>query len=153
MRLPRWRSAASSFGVRALLAGPDPGEVPPADRAVAVDHDARDLEDHALQRGGGDQALPRRVLGGRLRRVLVVDLRPGEVEDALAEQRRDDPDEDAERLVDQPHGRGLYPWSNGHIRPVGVANSYNAVNMSITRSRKRNGQPRPRRRSPPAGPP
>ena len=42
------------------------------------------------------------------------------------------PEQDPERLVDQPHGRGLYPWSKRPSRTVGVAMSPVAVNMSFT---------------------
>src|SRR5690349_7737438 len=112
MRSTSTASAVSSFvvGVRTTLPRPRAGEVRPALRAVAVDDHARDLEDHALEGGGADDLGPRRVLGRRLRRILIVDLRPGEVEQPLAQQAGDDAQEDADRLVNQLHEGRRYPF-------------------------------------------
>src|SRR5262245_9610141 len=83
-RSASWPSAASSFVVAerllALLARPVAGQVAPAGRRVAVDHHARGLEDHALQRRRANDLAPRRLLRGALRRLLLVELRPRHVE-------------------------------------------------------------------------
>src|SRR3954453_3230115 len=96
-------ASCSVVRIRALLAGPDPGEVAPADRPVAVDHHPHRLEDHALERRGAQHLRPARLLGGALRRVLVVDLLPGEVEDAPAEETGQDAQDHPERLIYQAH--------------------------------------------------
>src|SRR3954468_15995958 len=106
--LPGWRRSALLVGVRALLARPRAGEVMPADRAVAVDDHARGLEDYALDGGRAQDLDPARLLRPRLGRVLVVDLRPHEVEDPLADEAAEDAEDDPEGLVDQLHRAGGY---------------------------------------------
>src|SRR4051812_12742319 len=121
-------SAASSsvVGVRTLLARPRTREVVPADRPVAVDDGPRDLEDHALQRRSADDLDPGRVSGGPLRRVLVVDLGPGEIEEPLADEAGEDAQNQAERLVDELHGSRPYPFGRpgqstvAYLRPQSV---------------------------------
>src|SRR5215207_6925034 len=91
----RWRNVGSLFvGLRALLARPRTREVVPPDRAVAVDDDPRRLEDHALQRRRCEDLAPRRPLRRALRRVLVVDLRPHEIEDLLADETGEDAEDE-----------------------------------------------------------
>jgi hypothetical protein len=83
--------------------------VPPADCSVAIDGEPGHAEDHALDRGGGEEPAPGGFLGGGLGRLLIVDLLPHEVEDPLAEQAGEEPEEETDRLVDQRHSRGTLP--------------------------------------------
>src|SRR3954468_7684143 len=90
-------------GIGLALPRPAAGQVMPADRAVAVDRESRDAEDHPLHRGGGEQATPADVLRRGLRRLLVIDLRPHEVEEPLADQAGQEAQDEADRLVEQLH--------------------------------------------------
>src|SRR3954471_24869591 len=96
--------------LRSALPGPATREVRPADRSVAVGDHARDLEDHALQRRGGEHLGPGRLLRDALGRLAVVDLRPRVVEELAADQTRDQAEDEADRLVDElGHRARRYP--------------------------------------------
>ena len=119
-RSRRWPSAGSSCARadrpasrrgRALLARPRAREVVPADGAVAVHDDARGLEDHALQRRRGEDLAPVGVLRRALGRVLVVDLRPHEIEQLLADDPGQDAEDQTDGLIEQPScSDRLYPF-------------------------------------------
>src|SRR5688572_703220 len=101
-----WRSGGSLFvGIRALLARPRTREVVPAHGAVAVHDDPRGLEDHPLQRRRSEDLAPWRLLRRALRRVLVVDLRPDEIEDLLADETGQDSEDEPDWLIEQLHVR------------------------------------------------
>ena len=80
--------------VRVLLARPRAREVAQA-AAPSGRRDPRGLEDHALERGGGDDLRPVPPPASSARRLLVVDLGPHEVEDPLREEAGEDAEDDA----------------------------------------------------------
>src|SRR4051794_30469605 len=125
-----------SIGVRRLLSRPDAGQVLVPAGAGAVDGRARDLERHALHRGRGQDLRGPRVAGGRLRRLLVVELRPDPLEDVLGEEPGQDPEEDPERLVDELHRTGTYPArALPYAGPVSLADGHRA-GSSLRRCRR-----------------
>src|SRR4051794_27889721 len=132
-RSASWPSVDSSFVVSerplALLAGPEAGEVAPAGRRIAVDHHASGLEDHALERRRAKDLSPRSVLRGALRRLLLVELGPRDIERLAAKEAGHDAGDEAEGLVEklEQHGATL------PFRPEGQVHSdRSAVNITGT---------------------
>src|SRR5690348_1908157 len=99
-----------------LLPRPDPGEVAEALRPETVDRGAGHAEGHALDGGGADDLRPGRLLRRRLRRLLLVEDAPDGVEQLLADQAGHEAEHDAERLVEDLHGRPSSQPSSGSCR-------------------------------------
>ena len=124
-------AAATSSGSGRFSPGHDAGEVVPADRAVAVDGGARDLEDHALRRAAAASTLAQVVssvvaFGGSSSSIFVHT----KSKSLLAEQAAEDAEDHAERLVDAASSapRAL-PTA---LRPAAVGNNLGHETMTAT---------------------
>src|SRR3954470_23054435 len=88
---------------RRFLAGPAAGELGERGAAAVVDQPFRQAEDRPLDRQRADQLRPGKFAVLGLRRLLVVNQSPDPFEDLLAEESRDQAEDDADRGEDQLH--------------------------------------------------